>query len=154
VDDHVWLEPDDELLLDGADYRVVGRLMGRTDRLSFQRLTVRRELGNDERALLQSASVIQEAQPLPPELLDGREVKVGGRLFHLRWEGTVRTERATIGSTAKFGRGRCAWYAAEDGATAVLIVERYERQAILGVPLDPDRIDMRFTEALRKGGRD
>ncbi len=151
---HVWLEPDDELLLDGADYRVVERLLGRTDRVTFQRLTLRRQLGGEERALLQSADVIQEARPLPPELLDGREVEVGGRLFHLRWESTVRTERVTTGSTAKFGRGRCAWYTAEDGATAVLIVERYERTAILGVPLEPDRIDMRFTEGLRKGGRD
>ena len=155
MSDRPWLETDDELLLDGVDYRVAGRLMGRTDRLAFQWLTLQPQLGGEQRELLQTDDAMMEAEALSPDLLDGRKVEINTRCFLLRWEGAVRTERSLPGAQPRFGSGRCAWYETEeDGAVAILIVDRHERSAILGVPMAPARIDLRFTKGLRRGGRD
>jgi hypothetical protein len=126
VTDIVWLKIGDEIVLDGADHRVVEVLVCRADRESFQRVTV-------------------------TPLLSGERIEIGGRSFTLRWEGQARIERHAEGSAVSFGRGRCAWYVADDGAVATLIVQRYEQHAVLGVPLTPARIDLRFTEGLRRG---
>lgn len=149
--DQLWLKVDDELLLDDVDYRVVETLAGRTDRLSFQRVSIVSQLRGEERLLLQTEDEIMNASDLAPEVLSGESVELAGRAFVLRWDSEVRTERARLGGSPKFGRGRCAWYAAEDGAVAVLIVERYERVAVVAEPLAPSRIDLRFTLGLRQG---
>jgi hypothetical protein len=153
VADQTWLELEDELLLDDVDYRVARVLLARTDRLTFQRLTVVPQLGGERRVLLQTEDAVMHAHEIDPQALSGEEVALQQRAFKLRWDGAVRTERSAAGSGAKFGAGRCAWYAAEDGAVAVLIVERYERDAFIGEPLDPSRIDLRFTPGLREGQR-
>jgi hypothetical protein len=145
-----WLQLDDELLVDDVDYRVVTTLIGHTDRLRFQRVTLVGELRGERRMLLQTEDEIMHADHLEPEALSGEVVKVEGSTFRLRWDSDLRTERMARGSSTKFGRGRCAWYAAEDGAVAVLIVERYERNALVGTPLGRSRIDLRFTEGLRE----
>jgi hypothetical protein len=150
VADQPWLQLDDELLLDDTDYRVMAVLVGRTERMGFQRLTLAPQLGGDERTLLQLEDAFMEAAPLDPEVLAGEQLQLGGDVYQLRWDGEVQTERATLGGSPKFGRGRCAWYASEDGAVAVLIVERYERVALTGQPLEPSRIDLRFTVGLRE----
>lgn len=149
--DQPWLEVDDQLLLDGADYRVVAALLGRTDRITFQRLTLVPQLGGEQRMLLQLEDRLLEARELQPEALSGEQVEIEGRHFSLRWDSEVRTERTAAGAAVKFGRGRCAWYVADDDSVAVLIVERYDRDAFAGVPLLPSRVDLRFTEALREG---
>ncbi len=145
-----WLQPDDELLLDGTDYRVTDALVGRADRLTFQRLTVAPQLGGPEMMLVQNEEGLMEARALEPELLAGGQVAIEGRDFELRWDSELRTERRSIDSSPKFGQGRCAWYTAGDGATAVLIVERYERTAFAAEPLAPSRVDLRFTVGLRE----
>ena len=147
--DRTWLQPDDELLLDDTDYRVMSALVGRTDRLTFQRLSLVSQLGGEGRMLLQTEDAIMEAERLDPEALAGDQVELQGNIFRLRWDSDVRTTRTAPGASARFGRGRCAWYAAEDGSVAVLIVERYDREAFTGTPLAPSRIDLRFTEGLR-----
>ncbi|MFO8079242.1 MAG: hypothetical protein R6V07_02945 [Armatimonadota bacterium] len=148
-----WLQLDDELLLDDVDYRVVATLAGYTDRPRFQCVTLVGELRGERRMLLQTEDEIMDAREIGPEVLSGEEIERGERAFRLRWDSDVRTERAAPDASPKFGRGRCAWYAADDGAVAVLIVERYERVAIEGEPLSGSRIDLRFTVGLREGQR-
>lgn len=151
--DIVWLKIGDEIVLDGADHRVVEVLVCRADRESFQRVTVTPQLGGEARMLLQREGPMLEATALDPAVLSGERIEIGGRSFTLRWEGQARIERHAEGSAVSFGRGRCAWYVADDGAVATLIVQRYEQYSVLGVPLTPARIDLRFTEGLRRGGR-
>ena len=148
-----WLEPGDELLLDGVDYRVVKRFVVRADRSTFQHLTLQPQLGGEGRELLQLREAVMEAQAISPDLLDGRKVQIDQKLFDLKWEGTARTERNAPGAKPKFANGRCAWYEAPDKAVAVLIVDRYESSAIMGEPLASGRIDLRFTEGLRASRR-
>lgn len=145
-----WLELGDELLIDGVDFRVIARLLVRSDRMRLQHLALQPQLGGENRNLLQLEETIMEAHPVEPELLEGPEAQVSGETFKLGWEAAARTERSTLGTTPKFGNGRCAWYHAEDGAVALLVVERYESSAIVGRPLAAARIDLRFTEGLRK----
>jgi hypothetical protein len=154
VADQTWLQLDDQLLLDDTDYRVVAVLVGRTDRLTFRRLSLLSQLRGEPRTLLQLEGALMEAEDLPPEALAGERVELQGRTFRLRWDSEVRTERTAADASANFGRGRCAWYAADDGSVAVLLVERYDRDAFMGAPIAPSRIDLRFTEGLRRGGRD
>ena len=149
--DQSWLEVEDQFVLDGADYRVAGRLLARADRATFQCLTVIPQLGGEPRMLLQLEEGVLEAREIEPEALAGPRVELDGRTFALRWDSEVRTERKAAGGPTRFGRGRCAWYAAEDGSVAVLVVERYDRDACVGAPLAPSRIDLRFTQGLRKG---
>ncbi len=149
----LWLEPGDELLLDGVDYRVIERLMARTPRLSVQRLSLRPQLGGEDRALLQFEETLMEAEALPPDLLEGEQVQFGERTFHLRWEDQAHVERDRYGAAAKFGRGRFRWYTATDVAVAALISNADMQSAILGTPLASGRIDLRFTEGLRRTSR-
>ncbi|MFW6156869.1 MAG: hypothetical protein ACOC7J_06095 [Armatimonadota bacterium] len=146
-----WLQLDDELLLDDVDYRVVATLVAHTDRLRFQRVALVGELRGERRMVLQTEDEIMEAREIAAEALSGEKVELRERAFRLRWDSDVRTERAAPDASPKFGRGRCAWYVADDGAVAVLIVERYERVAIEGEPLEGARIDLRFTVGLREG---
>jgi hypothetical protein len=149
VTDQPWLQPDDELLLDGVDYRVRSVLVVRADRTTFQHLTAAPQLGGERRILVQLEHDLLEATGLDPELLAGERVTVDGREFALRWDSDVRIERREVGAPPQFGRGRCAWYAAEDDAVAVLIVERYDRAAFIAEPLAPSRVDLLFTVGLR-----
>ena len=144
-----WLQTDDELLLDRIDYRVEAALVGRTDRLTFQRLTVTPQLGGEPHTLVQLEDGLLEARQVDPELLTGERVELGGREFALRWDSDLRTERREIGGSPAFGQGRCAWYAAEGGAVAALIAERYERTAFAAEPIAAARVDLRFTVGLR-----
>jgi hypothetical protein len=146
-----WLQLDDELLVDGVDYRVVGVLGGQADRVSFQLLTLTPELGGERRLAMQAEGELREARELQPELLAGEEVEADGRSLHLRWDSDLRTERSVPDKSTQFGRGRCAWYEADDGTVAVLIVERYDRVAFMAAPTDPSRVDLRFTVGLREG---
>ncbi|MGD9495976.1 MAG: hypothetical protein AB7Y46_06680 [Armatimonadota bacterium] len=148
-----WLELDDQLLLDGEDCRVTARLVGRADRLTFQRLTVRPQLGGEAQTLLQLEDAVLQAQAIAPEELAGETALLEGRVFALRWEGDVRIERGAVDARTTFWRGRCRWFEAADGSVAVLIDERHDRDALLGVPMAPGRIDLSFTEGLRRGGR-
>ena len=68
---HPWLKPGDQILLDGADFRVVEVLVGRADRLSFRCLTTAPQLGGEQRLLLQREDALLEARPLDPEKLVG-----------------------------------------------------------------------------------
>lgn len=147
-----WLQLDDELLLDGVDYRVIAVLEGQTDRVSFQVLTLAPQLGGERRPLMQLENEMREARELRPEVLSGEEVELEGRTFHLRWDSDLRTERSVAGKPPQFGRGRCAWYESDDGAVAVLVVERYERDAFMGTQMASSRVDLRFTEGLRERG--
>jgi len=144
-----WLEPGDRFVLDGDDCRVVAVLIGRTDRLTFQRVTAEPELGGEDRALLQLEDAVLQAREVAPAELEGESALIGDRRFALRWEGEVRTERAALEARTSFRRGRCRWFEAEDGSVAGLIDERHDRDALLGVPLAPGRIDLSFTEGLR-----
>jgi len=144
-----WLELEDQFLLDGEDYCVTAVLIGRADRLSFQRVTAEPALGGEPCGLLQLEDGMLEARELSPEELDTDSALVGDRLFALRWEGEVRIERAALEARTTFRRGRCRWFEADDGSVAVLIDERHDRNALLGVPLAPGRIDLSFTEGLR-----
>jgi len=154
MSDQPWLQPGDQLVLDGSDFRVVDVLLGRTERLTFQRVTATPQLGGQQRMLLQLEDGLLEAHTLAPETLSGEHVKIDDRPFVLRWDSEVRTERKAAERAVKFGRGRCAWYVADDGSVAVLVVERHDRDAFVGAPIAPSRIDLRFTEGLRRGGRD
>ncbi len=146
-----WLQLGDQLVIDDADFRVVELLLGRTDRLTFQRVTATPQLGGEQRMLLQLEDGLLEARELAPEALAGEKVKLDDRAFALRWDSEVRTERMAEGKSVKFGRGQCAWYVADDGSVALLVVERHDRDACVGSPLAPSRIDLRFTQSLRKG---
>jgi len=150
VADQPWLQTDDQLLLDDTDYRVVAVLSGHADRMAFQRLSLVGQLRGEQRSLLQTKDAIMEARAIEPEALSGERVELDGKAFSLRWDSDVRTERAAIDASTDFGRGRCAWYEADDGTVAVLIVERYEKNALMGEPLDASRIDLRFTVGLRE----
>jgi len=152
--EHPWLQPGDQLVIDGADFGVAAVLLGRADRLTFQRVTATPQLGGEQWLLLQLEDGLLEVHELAPEALEGEAVEFDGRTFALRWDSEVRTERMAEGKAVKFGRGRCAWYVADDGAVALLLVERHDRDALVGAPLAPSRIDLRFTEGLRRGGRD
>jgi len=143
------LQLGDQFLFDGEDHRVVAVTIGRADRLSFRRVVAEPTLGGGEVTLLQLADAILEAQPVAPEELADESATLGERVFALRWEGDVRIERAALDTRIGFGRGRCRWFEAADGAVAVLIDERHDRDALLGVPLAPGRIDLSFTEGLR-----
>ena len=149
---HPWLKPGDQILLDGADFRVVEVLVGRADRLSFRCLTTAPQLGGEQRLLLQLEDALLEARPLDPEKLVGERVELDGNAFELRWDSELLTERSSQEKPARFGRGRCAWYTADDGSVALLIVERYDRDAFLAVPLAAARVDLRFTGGLRTRG--
>ena len=149
--DAPWLQPGDQILIDGADFRVVELLVARTDRMTFQCAIAAPQLGGEQRTLLQLEGGLLEAHPLDPEMLSGEQVKLEDRSFALRWDSEVRTERMAEGKSVKFGRGQCAWYVADDGSVALLVVERHDRDACVGSPLAPSRIDLRFTEGLRKG---
>ena len=144
-----WLELEDQFLLDGEDYCVTALLIGRADRLSFQRVSAEPALGGEPCELLQLEDGMLEARELSPEELDADSALVGDRRFALRWEGEVRIERAALEARTTFWRGRCRWFEAEDGSVAALIDERHDRNALLGVPLAPGRIDLSFTEGLR-----
>jgi len=145
----LWLEPGDQFLLDGEDHRVAAVLIGRADRLTFQRVVARPALGGAEVTLLQLQDGMLTAERLAPEELAGESATLGERVFALRWEGEVRIERAAPDARTTFRRGRCRWFEAEDGSIAVLIDERRDRDAMLGLPLAPGRIDLSFTEGLR-----
>ncbi|HUS80567.1 MAG TPA: hypothetical protein VM283_04810 [Armatimonadota bacterium] len=141
-----WLQPGDRLILDGADHRVTECAVGRTDRLSFQRVRVRPELGGDERLLLQIEEAAPlEAEPIEAAKLEGQQVTVGEEGFALSWEGQVRTERAAAEGRGSFGRGRCSWYESGSGGVAVRVDARPEGWAVVAHPLPPSRIDLRFT---------
>ena len=147
-----WLQLDDELLLDGMDYRVMAALAGQTDRVSFQVLTLVPQLGGEQRLLMQLEDELREARALHPEVLVGERVAHEGHSFNLRWDSDLRTERSVPGKSTQFGRGRCAWYEADDGTVAVLIVERYDRNAFISAPMETSRVDLRFTVGLREVG--
>ncbi len=151
--DQPWLQLDDQLLLDDVDYRVVAALAGRTDRLAFQLLTLVGQLRGERRLLLQTEDAFLRARTIEPAALSGEQAQLDGRTLALRWDSDVRTERTDADASTQFGRGRCAWYEADEGAVAVLIVERDERVAFAGEPLEPSRIDLRFTRSLRETRR-
>ncbi len=139
----------DQLLLDGDDYQVVELLVGRTGRVTFRLATVRPSLGGPPRLLLQLDDEVLEAHSLPPDALAGESVELEGRTLRRRWEDRLRIERGAWQGRTRFGRGRCAWYTADDGSVAVVVEERDERDAVVGAPLAPSRIDLRFTQGLR-----
>jgi len=152
--EHPWLLPGDQLVIDGADFRVAAVMLGRADRLTFQRVTATPQLGGEQRILLQLEDGLLEARELAPETLSGEDAQLDGHTFALHWDSTVRTERMAEGKSVTFGRGQCAWYVADDGSVALRLVERHDSEALVGAPLAPARIDLRFTEGLRRGGRD
>ncbi|GEM_PF-6333441 len=147
-----WLKVGDQILLDGGDFRVVELLVGRADRLSFRRITASPQLGGEQRMLLQLEEALLEARPLDPGKLAGERVELDAKAFELRWDSELLTERSAQDKPVKFGRGRCAWYEADDGAVALLVVERYDRDAFVAVPLAASRVDLRFTGGLRGRG--
>ncbi len=149
----LWLELDDQFLLDGEDYRVIALLIGRTDRLSFRLLTVEPMLGGDPRELLQLDDAMLEAEAIPADALGEDVGYLGGRLLRTKWSDEVGTERAARDGRRRFGRGECSWYTDDDGAVAVLIEEPDSRHAVLGAPLAPSRINLSYTVGLRRGGR-
>jgi len=140
-----WLEPGDRLIFAGADHDVSRLVIGRADRLNFQRVTIRPSLGGEPHDLLQVEGRLLAADPLKPEDLQGEEVTIGERDLSLRWEGEVRTEVSEPQGEHRFGLGRCAYYEGDDGCVAVRVEEGDEGYAILGTPLDPARLDLRFT---------
>ena len=144
-----WLELEDQLLLDGEDFRVIASLQGRTDRLTFQCLLAEPLLGGEGRRLLQLEDALMEAVPIPPERLNEETTRLDERTFTLRWDDELRIERAAVGSRTRFGRGRCRWFEADDGSVAVLIEDRDGREALVGVPLARGRYDLSYTEGLR-----
>ena len=48
-----WLQLGDRLIIDGADCTVTEVVVGRTDRLTFQKVAARPELGGEGHSLLQ-----------------------------------------------------------------------------------------------------
>ena len=141
-----WLEVGDQFILDDADYLVSRVLIARTDRLSFQLVDVRPSLGGETRQLLLIERRVYAVEPIDFEALQGEEVSVGGRTLRLRWESELRTELADMRGTYGFALGRCAYYEGKDGSIGVRVEEAVDSwYAIVGAPLDPSRIDLRFT---------
>jgi hypothetical protein len=136
----------DRLILDGADHVVTAVVIGRVDRLNFRQVTMRPELGGDEVRLLQVEDLgFFEVEATDPAALDGEAVEVAGLSLERRWRAEVRTESAATGARTRFGRGRCAWYEGDGGAVAVRVTGHDEDYALLGRPLEPTRIDLRYT---------
>ena len=140
-----WLELGDQLILDDADCVVTRVLIGRTDRLTFQLVDVRPSLGGETRQLLLIERKAYAVEPADPEALRGEEADHGDRTLRLRWESEVRTELAASEGDHSFGLGRCAYYEGQDGCVALRVAENAEDYAVVGTPLEPSRIDLRFT---------
>jgi len=140
------LKPGDRLIFDGADHVVTAVVIGRADRLNFRQVTMRPELGGDEVRLLQVEDLgFFEVEATNAAALDGEAVEVAAISFERRWQAEVRTESAATGGRARFSRGRCAWYKSDGGAVAVRVMGHNEDYALLGRPLEPTRIDLRYT---------
>jgi len=134
-----WLQLGDRLIIDGADCTATEVLVGRTDRLTFQKVAVRPELGGEGYSLLQVEDEgLYELSPTDPGGLDDSGLS-------LSWDATVRTERASAGGRRKYGRGEVRWYDAEDGRVALCVDTLDDDYAVLGVPLEPARVDLSFT---------
>lgn len=140
-----WLEVGDQFILDDADYVVSRILIGRTDRLTFQLIDVRPSLGGEPRRLLRVERRFFAIEQVPLEDLGSEEVSIGDHTLRLRWEADVRTEVTDAEGEHQFGLGRCAYYEGEDGCVAVRVAEDDEGYAVVGTPLGPSRIDLRFT---------
>lgn len=136
----------DRLIFDGADQVVTEVVIARADRLSFRQVTMRPELGGDEVRLLEVEDLgFFEVESANAEVLDGETVEVAGVSFKRRWRGEMRTESGATGGRTRFGRGRCAWYEGDGGEVAVRVTGHDEDYALLGKPLEPTRIDLRYT---------
>jgi len=145
-----WLQPGDQLILDGADYTVSEIVIGRTDRLSFQLVEVRPSLGGESRRLLQLERRAFAVEPAGLDEMRGEEVSLAGRTLRRRWEDQVRTEVADAQGYRRFGLGRCAYYEGDDDSVGLRIEEGDQAYALVGTLLDGSRLDLRFTESARK----
>lgn len=140
------LKPGDRLIFDGADHVVTAVVIGRADRLNFRQVTMRPELGGDEVRLLQVEDLgFFEVESADADALDGEVVEVAGVSFERRWRAEMRTESAAAGGRTRFGRGGCAWYEGDGAAVAVRVTGYDEDYALLGRPLEPTRVDLRYT---------
>ena len=136
----------DRLILDGADHVVIAVVIGRADRLNFRQVTMRPELGGDEVRLLEVEDLgFFEVESTDADVLDGESVEVAGVTFERRWQAEVRTESGATGGRTRFSRGRCAWYEGDGGEVAMRVTGHDEDYALLGRPLEPTRIDVRYT---------
>ncbi len=140
-----WLEVGDQFILDDADYVVSQVIIGRTDRLTFQLVDVRPSLGGESQRLLQVERRFFAVEQVPLEGLRGEEVAIGEHTLHLRWEADVRTEVTDAEREHQFGLGRCAYYESDDASVALRVEEAHDAYAVVGMPLDASRIDLRFT---------
>ena len=141
----LWLEVGDQFILDDADYVVSRVIIGRTDRVTFQQVGIYPSLGGESRQLLQVEGNFFAVAQVPLEDLHGEQVTVGEHTLRLRWEAEVRTEMLDAQGQHRFGLGRCAYYEGEDDSVALRVKEADEGYAVVGTPLDPSRIDLRFT---------
>lgn len=141
-----WLALGDRLILDDADHRVVEAVVARTDRTAVQALRVTPELGGAPRWLLQfEGEDALAAEETDPAALGKAEAVISEERFERQWSAEARTERAARNETTQFSRGECALYRAESGGVVLLVNDRRAATAFVGRPLEPGRLDLRFT---------
>lgn len=141
-----WLAPGDRLILDDADHAVVEVTLARTDRGSVQVLRVTPELGGEPRWLLQlEDEAVLEAEETDAAALGEAEAVIGGERFERQWSGEARTERSVAGERTHFGRGPAELHRSASGAVALVISDQRAATAFVGRPLEPARLDLRFT---------
>ena len=144
--DMAGLKPGDRLIFDGADHVVTAVVIARADRLDSRQVTMRPELGGEQVRLLQVEDLgFFEVESTDAAALDEEVAEVAGISFQRRWQAQVRTESAATGGRTRFGRGRCAWYEGDGGVVAVRVTSHDEDYALLGRPLAPARLDLRYT---------
>lgn len=142
----LWLKVGDRFLFDDEDWRVVEAVIARTQRTRLQALRVVPELGGAGRWLLQvQGEDVVAAETAPPAALQETDAQVGGEGLQLEWVSPANLEYTAAHQPTKFGRGECALYRSPEGAIAARIGDGPHALGFVGRPLEPGRLDLRFT---------